>query len=204
MRLVGLPNHRHHWRTSLDNRWSHLDFDNTTGWGYLPATEEVFEAMRWVRDKINPRRMLEIGYYAGHSTSYWAHHLPDTDIISCCPNHPKFRQTVNSVESKYRNVKVYPITSPAIHDVVYQWSGKDFCFIDGSHDVQPVRQDIMLAIDLRIPYIMMDNCEQSRVQMGIDFFGDRLKFLGEWDYTCTHKERTTINKLKAYQILDFI
>lgn len=186
----------------MDNRWSHLDFDNTTGWGYLPATEEVFEAMRWVRDKINPRRMLEIGYYAGHSTSYWAHHLPDTNIISCCPNHPKFRSTSNTISRIYPNVKVYPIKSPEIYDVIREWTDFDFCFIDGDHSADSVRQDIIVAVNKNIRYIMFDNCEKEQVHYGIKWFGDRLYCLAEWKYNCSHKGGTRINKLKLYEVLD--
>ena len=185
----------------MDNRWSHLD-DYNHGWGYLPATEEVFEAVRWVREKINPRRMLEVGYYGGHSTSYWAHHLPDTKITSCCPNHPMFRRTSPIVEEKYPNVKVYPILSPEIYDVICDWDGYDFCFVDGNHETSNVIQDVMGAINLGIPYIMLDNCEQKRVQRGVDFFGDELTFLAEWKYTADHKNKVTTNKLKAYKLLD--
>lgn len=179
------------------SNYDHLDYDNTEGWGFLPKTPAVFQCMEYVRDHIKPKRMLEIGYYKGQSTSYWAEHLPDCEIISCCPNHNKFRATAKGVEKRYPNVTVYPISSPAIYDVVFEWGQFDFAFIDGDHSSSSVIFDLAVAKNLNIPWIMLDNTERVSVQKGIKRAGGtRIKM--SWDYECTHKGKTAMNSMSLY------
>ena len=58
------------------------------GWGYLPANKDVFHTFEWIRHHYKPTKILEIGFYAGHSTTYMAQIFKEAHITSCCPDHP--------------------------------------------------------------------------------------------------------------------
>ena len=87
----------------------HLDFNTDTGWGYLLNKRSV-RVFDYVRAYCDPQFVLEIGYYAGHSTSYMGEIFENAQIISCCPNHPKYRETCLAVEA-HPNVKVIGVKS---------------------------------------------------------------------------------------------
>ena len=204
MQLGGVQNHVRHWRTSLDNHqtyYPHLDFDTDMGWGYLPPSQSVMDCMRYIRKWCKPTCILEIGYYAGHSTSYLAHHNPDAWVISCCPNHPKYRQTVLAVEGRYPNVKVIGVKSPEIWEYVNEWNF-DFAFIDGAHHRMNVALDTQVALSLGVDYILYDNTDQVQVRAGIDWHGEKLAKVADWKYEGTNKGRTKVNEMTLYRTLD--
>ena len=180
------------------NLFPHLDWDTTTGWGYLPPTQEIENVVTYIRDEIKPKRMLEIGYYAGHSTSYFAHYLPDTEIVSCCPNHPKYRETYRGVEKAYPNVKVVPVKSPEIYEF-YPDESFDFVFIDGAHTKRNVILDTAVALVLDTRYVLYDNANQSGVINGRTYFDHKLNFHKGWDYWSTHKGETKHNQIELYR-----
>lgn len=205
MRLGIVQNHVQHWRTFLDKNYEadypHLNFNTDTGWGYLPPTEPIMDCMRYVRDNCNPSMILEIGYYAGHSTSYLAHHNPASWVISCCPNHPSFRETVLQVEGTYPNVKVIGVKSPEIWEFTCDWPF-DFAFIDGHHHRKFVGVDTQVCLSLGVDWILYDNTDQPSVREGINFFSKKLNHVKDWDYLGENKGRTKMNRISLYKVLD--
>ena len=181
--------------------YPHLDFDTDTGWGYLPPTEPIMDCMQYIQQNCNPKNILEVGYYAGHSTSYLAHHNPDAWVISCCPNHPKYRETVLAVEGRYPNVKVIAVKSPEIWEYVNEWQF-DFAFIDGVHHRKSVAIDTQIAMTLGVDWILYDNTDQPDVLKGINWQRNRLKRIADWEYEGTNKGNTKVNKITLYKTLD--
>ena len=187
-------------------------------WGWIPPSQEVYDAFHYVKNNVNPRKMLEIGFYKGHSTSYWAQTLPDCEIYSCGPPHTKFLQFAPIVKHKYSNVKdIWPYASPQIWQELFVLNGStrrrkgqhqththfDFVFIDGQHLFGNVILDITLAVDiLKTKWVMFDNHETPDVRKAIQHHG-KLKLVKTWPYECdmydTLKDGTekhTISKLE--------
>lgn len=168
-------------------------------WGWIPPSQEVYDAFHYVKNNVNPRKMLEIGFYKGHSTSYWAQTLPDCEIYSCGPPHRKFLQFAPIVKSKYPNVKdMFPYESPEVWKELFILNGSDakrrghtkthkyfpFVFIDGQHLYGNVILDITLAVDiLRAEWVMFDNHEKEDVQDAIKCHG-KLKLEQVFPYQC--------------------
>jgi len=182
-----------------EDLFPHLDFNTDKGWGYLPPTDEVLDVFRYVKSECNPERILEIGYYAGHSTSYLAEIMPGTDIISCCPNHPMYRDTVLRVERKYRYVKVIGVKSPEIFEYICDWTF-DFAFVDGSHHKKPVMMDVALCLTMGVKWILFDNADQQEVQEGIAPYMHRLEQVKEWQYTGVNKGKTRVNSITLFRV----
>ena len=74
------------------------------GWGYLPANKDVFHTFEWIRHHYKPTKILEIGFYAGHSTTYMAQIFKEAHITSCCPDHPRGRAYGEVVMNTFDNV----------------------------------------------------------------------------------------------------
>ena len=156
-------------------------------WGWIPPTQEVYDAFHYVKEKVNPKSMLEIGFYKGHSTSYWAQTLPDARIVSCGPPHPNFVKFAPKVFSKYDNIiDIIPAKSPLVWEEMqllkdsrrYRQDKKqkhiffDFVFVDGLHTRHSVVLDATLACDiLGAKWVMFDNHELHEVRKGIDVYG---------------------------------
>lgn len=176
----------------------HLMWDQG-GWGYLPPSDEVFGMIDDVKHFVDPHSMLEIGFYAGHSTTYFAEKLPDCRIISCCPDHPRGAQYGPVVENLYPNVTVHLVPSPDILDVV-QGTFFDLVFVDGNHTKKSVIQDTNVAMKLKAPFILYDNTETKSVKDALTHLVNVgiMSLLKEWDYACTFKGVTKTNQLQLY------
>jgi len=171
----------------LDN-FEHLMWKED-GWGYLPANKHIFGALNHIREVVNPMSVLEIGFYAGHSTSYMAEHFhPDCKIISCCPDHPRGREYGEVVMEKYPNVTVHLVPSPKILDRV-RGEEFDLVFVDGNHDKQNVIDDTIVAFRLGAKYVLYDNTELPQVDMVVRIFEDeeRLRFIKNYPYRTDFK-----------------
>lgn len=151
------------------------------GWGYLPPTEEVFNILREVIEVSNPKSLLEIGFYAGHSTTYWAELLdPSVEIFSCFPdNHPVGEKYSSIVSDKYPNVEVRQKKSPDIL-VNLEHRNYDLVFIDGNHTFDNCYADTMMALLAGAKWILYDNSELFQVGDVIERF-IYAKFLREYD-----------------------
>lgn len=174
----------------------HLKTDET-GWGYLPDTPEVFDILTETIRITEARRLLEIGFYAGHSTSYWAELMPKySKIISCCPDHSKGRECAPIVMEKYPNVKVYLIPSPDIYEILKgRWF--DLAFIDGSHSKKNVIQDTVMCDRLEIPYRIYDNVEWKSIRKiisALESMGD-IEIVREFSYMADFKGKVSRNQM---------
>lgn len=179
----------------------HLDFNTDTGWGYLPPTKEVFDVFDYVRAYCDPQFVLEIGYYAGHSTSYMGEIFENAQIISCCPNHPKYRETCLAVEKAHPNVKVIGVKSPEIYEYILDYP-VDFVFIDGAHTPKNVHLDLSVAFSFdTVRYVLMDNSDQSGVKRGLYHYRDKMKKINTWTYEATNKGVTKTNEISLYMVL---
>jgi predicted O-methyltransferase YrrM len=186
----------------------HLDFDTNIGWGYLPPSDEVFNCINWIRDNIKPRKMLEIGYYYGHSTSYWGEILRNCEIVSCGPDHHKFIESRRKVQMKYEGrIDCIGVKSPDILTYLGQ-PDKDmeffpFVFIDGSHHAEAVFSDVHVALRLKAQWILFDNASNREVRQAIRWWESCgvIEKYKEWEYLGLCREKTRINDLTLYKVV---
>lgn len=179
----------------------HLDYDTSkSGWGHLPATEEVFNMFREVNEICRPKRVLEIGFFVGHSTTYMLELFPRSRVLTygMCK---QFSEQKDKIESKYPgrvNVRYQESWSLfGEHAGVHRF---DFVFVDGSHKEYMAANDILHSIMLGAQWILVDNCEQEQVLADIDRFTPAVDLYKVFPYTSTHKGKTTINECRLYHV----
>ena len=144
------------------------DREGKSGWGHLYPTDQVVSMFDDVLNITKPNRILEIGFYKGHSTAIWAE-LFDGEIVSCCPDHPMFQKWSPIIEQKYPNVKVFGVESPLITGMVPR--NTDLIFIDGNHTFYNVVLDITAATKLlNGKWVFFDDHENPRVRDAIAEF----------------------------------
>lgn len=181
----------------------HLMWDQS-GWGYLPNTPEVFEILTETIKITEVKRLLEIGFYAGHSTSYWAELMPkESEIVSCCPDHPRGREYGPIVMEKYPNVKVHLTPSPEIYEKI---KGQSFelAFIDGSHVTESVIKDTVMCDRLEIPYRIYDNVEWEGIReiiFRLESMGE-IEVIREFSYKSNFKGKVSRNQMTLVKKLD--
>lgn len=112
-----------------------------------------------------PSSILEIGYFCGGSAAMWLH-LSDARLISVDPmvdlDNPA-AEFCGSIESVGKLKSAFPDRFSFIQKdsklVRPDLAGHkfDLAFIDGDHSEAGARNDFQLAIDLDIPWILVDD-----------------------------------------------
>jgi hypothetical protein len=172
------------------------------GWGYLPPSAEVFDNLSKAIEVSNAKSILEIGFYAGHSTTYLANLAPDATIFSCCPDHPRGREYGTIVSDLFPNVTVNCVPSPEVF-LLTMAKKFDLCFLDGNHSYISALTDFMLCRELRIPYVLFDNTELHTVRTLIQHLRatDRLELIDEFTYEANFKGKEATNQMTLVKII---
>lgn len=108
-----------------------------------------------VVELINPKRILEIGFNCGWGAALWLN-ICDAELTSVDISDKD--ETVNAakyLEEKYNprfNFKFRKDCADLLKDTY------DLIFIDGDHRESFIVEDIELAKQLNIPYILFDDC----------------------------------------------
>jgi hypothetical protein len=106
-------------------------------------------------------RVLEIGFNLGWGSALWINLIKDEHSKYVCSvdisDKDETLMAANFLEHKYG--PRFDFIHCDSKRVWYLLAGRyyDLCFIDGAHDEESVHNDIQLAIDLRIPYILFDD-----------------------------------------------
>jgi len=168
----------------------HLSFPDI-GWGYMPATEEIYSAFNWCQERINPRHVLEIGYHMGHSTTYQLEIFKNAQVLSISPyNDLSGRKTGDRVDQSDRHrmaitlKEIYgnrwdwlPGRTKHLKDSLIEYNDQqkikfDFALVDGNHSEANATLDIQTCIDLGIRFMLIDNHELKTVQRAVKSFSE--------------------------------
>jgi hypothetical protein len=115
-------------------------------------------AIRSIAEFVNPSSIFEIGFNCGISTMMWLHLCPKAKVVSV---------DISGADHTYRGVAQVG----AWHHDRHQFINADskFCgpllptreydlaFVDGDHEYDGVRADLGLCLDLKIPWVALDD-----------------------------------------------
>lgn len=146
----------------------HLHTPNPTGWGYMQPTKEVLDAYAWVESKVCPRRVIEFGFHAGHSTTYQLETFPGSSIVTYGVSR-ETTQAAHNMKKKYGGRFTFRRQDTQTIDPLEFFPGVfDYALVDAMHTYKNVAYEISLLLQWKVPYILFDNCETPAVQRAID------------------------------------
>ena len=186
------------------------------GWGYLPATQEIFDALNEVKVEYNPSFILEIGYLMGHSTTYMLETF-DADIISISPEVDVGPAAIKAGDwiSTEERISMY-VKMKEIYGERWEWiRGRtqdlrtkllhhykdqfDMCFVDGNHSYTNAYYDVETCSMLEIPVILVDNMNTPDVRLACEKQGD-YRLEKTFKYESTFKGKTTVIDLCVFEL----
>lgn len=141
-----------------------------TGWGYMQPNESVFDIFRHIKKTVDPKTWLEIGFHLGHSTTYTLE-LTDAKVtgigITKCKNANRY-EIGDNMKSIYGDRFEYFLGDPPNLSELLKGRTFDVAFVDGDHSYKSCRDDILAVMKMKVPYILVDNCETRTVSYAVD------------------------------------
>jgi len=174
----------------------------TEGWGYMPNQEDALAAFKHVQDTICPKTILEIGFHVGHSTTYMLEIMPQSTVHAVgvaegLLSIKRFaRESLNKV---YGDRFECEIRNSTHVKELFGHVDFDFAFVDGNHSEVAATRDIGKCIDMKIPYLLIDNCEQEQVVRSIDKY-PQLDFIEGFLYNSTWKNVSKTLEQRLYHV----
>ena len=167
------------------------------GWGYMPPIKDVFEVFEYIEQRYHPRSILEIGYHAGHSTSYMLETFPNSHMVSYGVS-TEAKRTMDDLMNHYRprlDVLLEHSISLKLDATVY-----DFCLIDGSHNYDNALLDISLCVEKQIPLMLIDNSDQRTVIDAIEdgYHDTSYKKIKSWTYYSNWNNVSQFNGMELW------
>jgi predicted O-methyltransferase YrrM len=186
------------------------------GWGYLPATEEVFTPLRQIQEEFNPQFVLEIGYLMGHSTTYMLEIFkgdlisisPEVDVGTAAIRKGDWVPTEDRISMYVKMKELYgerwewlrgtteQLRSKLIHHYHDQF---DLCFVDGNHSYKNAYFDVETCSMLEVPIILVDNMNTIDVSKAVEDQGD-YSLEKTYQYSSTFKGKTTVIDLCVFSL----
>jgi hypothetical protein len=169
----------------------------TEGWGYMPNTDEARAGFEYIKNWIKPDRILEIGFHVGHSTSYMLELMPNVkvDTIGVSGDDELFvmkKKARHAMIRKYGDRFQCKLRNSAWVRQLFK-EEYDVAFIDGNHSKDMAAMDIHNCIKMKIPILLIDNCEKIPVQQAIEEFDldliETFVYTSQWNGRLDHIEQ---------------
>lgn len=133
------------------------------GTGHMPPSEAVIDFWKKAKDKTNFKKVIEIGFNAGHSSCILLELFDDVEILSFDIGQFEITHTNGKlVKEKYVdrfNLKIKDSLKITPEEI----NGYDIMFIDGGHDYEIVSKDIDLFMKSDINYVILDDLNHPGV-----------------------------------------
>lgn len=136
--------------------------------GHLLPTDKTVATFSEIYDIVNPKKILEIGFNAGHSAFMSLELLPDVKYRSvdiCRHKHTSINGTL--LEDMYPD-RFLLKNADSKNIVPSTLKSYDMIFIDGDHSIVGLTSDIFLAKAAGIEYILVDDYHPKWFQNIID------------------------------------
>lgn len=127
-------------------------------------TEEHVPTLIKVLEIVNPKKIFEIGFNAGHSAMMWLT-LSNAELISVDPGNNWVWTGSNEVKDAFgTRFRFYNTSSQdpeLINELMRLNFIPDLTFVDGDHTYPVCCKDLQLAYNLGSKYIFVDNVEDG-------------------------------------------
>lgn len=143
--------------------------------------------------QIKPETMLEIGFNIGYSASMWLEFDPDQKLKLTSVDIGIHGDTVKAADAvKQLHGDRFEFILCDSKKVKSQIQGKlfDIAFIDGDHSAEGVAHDIQMCLDLKIPYLLLDDWHEV--------IADR--HVNPIRKTCEETFKNKISRIKVYDL----
>lgn len=172
----------------------------TTGWGYMQPSDAVLKAYAWIEEEIRPRRLIEFGFHAGHSTSYQLESFQDSSIVTFGVSRETSKGAKNMDRKYGGKFTFYKMSTKDIDPNMFMPGYFDHALVDSNHTYDIVANEIDLLVRWKVPYILFDNCEQEQVQQAIDDKLPHAHLVKKFPYQGTWREVTKDLMMKLYHV----
>lgn len=131
-------------------------YDGDVAEGHLELLEITEIIFRRIYNKTKPKRVLEIGFNAGHSAYLWLNNFPEVTYhsVDIC-FHEYTEECANKMQALYPNFSFTKIDSRLL--TPNYMSAYDMIFIDGDHYPTTFRKDFDTARKSGVRWILVDD-----------------------------------------------
>ncbi len=131
-------------------------------WGYTDLNNpDMVNAWLEIQEIVNPKKVIEIGMFAGHSSLLMMHVFEN--LKSLYSYDPSDTSALN-----YRQIKKYYPQHVFFNEPIwgkeYRHIDIDLIFVDGMHIEKYPIYDVESCLKIRPRYILMDNLEATAVK----------------------------------------
>lgn len=177
-------------------RLDHLSFPKE-GWGYLHPTEDVLKIFNDLPQYVNDiRSIVEIGFHAGHSTTYLLETFKEADIY--CIGLSRETKNASDIMKRVYGDRFEFKQKDSLTTTPTEKVDVDLSFVDGNHVIHYVANDIIKSMCWGSRYILVDNCERNDVKYVVDAILGVPKV--SFSYEAEWNNVKTINKMNLYAL----
>lgn len=152
------------------------------GTGHMVVNDKVVSFWEDVKEKTDFRSLFEIGFNAGHSSSIVLSLFDDVTVNSydiCMFSITK--DNAKLVKQKFDD-RFYFYEKDSMNLKPSDLNGFDLFFIDGSHDLPYIQNDLNLALLSDVKYVIIDDLQNRNVKKTFQENENRLKVVSEMVY----------------------
>jgi protein-L-isoaspartate O-methyltransferase len=174
----------------------------TDGWGYMLPNKDALAAFQYVKENIAPKKILEIGFHAGHSTTYMLEMMNQATVHTIGLGGDLYSMkhlARHQMQKVYQDRFKCEIRSSDHVKELFAADQYDFAFIDGNHSEVAATRDIGNCIKMKIPYLLIDNCEQHQVLTSINKYL-QLDFVEGFLYNSIWKKVSKTLEMRLYHV----
>jgi len=174
--------------------------------GSLPRSQDIADMFTYLEENYNPSNILEFGFNAGHSATWFLRTFNSAKIISFDPKEATIdnKKIHMLFEKKYKpRFKFYASFSAAARTKCEDIK-IDMVFIDGGHTFGAVYDDIETALMLKIPVILIDNMELEPQQKAVSKFESNLQLIKSFPYYTINNDYLKHERfVNLYHVLNY-